>query len=172
LDAANAGDCSQETISVLTCYAYRGHGYEGAQTALGQCLIKTNSADEGITWLTRAADAGWPDAQKSLALHYLNGEKTAADLPEAGKWSLLYRKNPSLLSLGVSPEKKLTEEVRSRLSPDEKTEAIRRANRWNAKFWTPDHALDNRANAYCYAGPARRVINKKEVLEGLGMPSP
>ena len=67
MDAASVGDCSQEVLSVLTCYSYRGHGYEGAQTALGQCLIKNKKTSEGIEWLTRAADAGWPDAQKALA---------------------------------------------------------------------------------------------------------
>ena len=36
---AVSGDCNDDTMNVLTCFAYRGHGYEGAQTALGQCLL-------------------------------------------------------------------------------------------------------------------------------------
>lgn len=157
LDAASAGDCSQETISVLTCYAYRGHGYEGAQTALGQCLIKAQNTEDGITWLRRAANAGWPDAQRNLARHYLDGEDIGVDMAEAGKWAVLYSKNPSLLSLGVLPETKLSDEIRARLSASDKAEATRRANRWNAEFWTPKEALDTRAAAACYVAPRRAI---------------
>ncbi len=32
-DAAR-GECGEQTLDVLTCFSYRGHGYEGAQTAL------------------------------------------------------------------------------------------------------------------------------------------
>lgn len=161
LDAANAGECSQETISVLTCYAYRGHGYEGAQTALGQCLIEAKQPQDGLLWLNRAADAGWPDAQKALAHIYLDGKTTDVDLVAAGKWAVLYSKNPSLLSLGVLPEKKLSEEIRERLSQTDRSEAMRQANAWNAKFWTPKTALDSRTAATCYVAPRRAIPDNK-----------
>lgn len=156
MDIAANGDCSEETITILTCYAYRGHGYEGAQTALGLCQTQNKNTTEGVNWLTRAANSGWPDAQKALVGIYLKGDGVAADKIEAGKWAQLYRKNPSLLSLGVQPDKKINEQIRAELSQSERIEASVRADHWNANFWKPQTALDARTAAICYVAPRRR----------------
>ncbi|MDO8288064.1 MAG: hypothetical protein Q7T44_02485 [Parvibaculum sp.] len=165
MDAAKEGDCSDVTLSLLTCYAYRGHGYEGAQTALGQCHMKEKNPTEGLTWLTRAADSGWPEAQKALAMIYLDGKGVEVDSVEGGKWAALYRKNPSLLSLGVQPDKKLAEKVSAKLDDIELSEANRRASAWVAKFWKPETALDARTAATCYVSP-RRQYQRPEINMG------
>lgn len=157
MDLANAGDCNDEVISVLTCYAYRGHGYEGAQTALGQCLIKTKKIENGLIWLKRAANAGWPDAQKALTQTYLEGDGVQHDNVEAGKWGLLYMKNPSLLSLGVQPDKKVIDKLRSHLNQSETFVAQSQASNWIAQYWQPKTALDTRTAATCYIAPKRAI---------------
>ncbi|MGV8998022.1 MAG: hypothetical protein ACOH12_13855 [Parvibaculaceae bacterium] len=157
MDAAKTGDCSDQTIALLTCYAYRGHGYEGAQTALGQCYIKGKDTKEGITWLSRAANSGWPEAQTALANHYLDGSD---DRAEGGKWAILYRRNPSLLSLGVTPDKKLGDKADKVLDDTEKSDAQDRASTWVAKFWKPETALDNQTAATCYVPPRRQFQNR------------
>lgn len=156
MDKAASGDCTDTTVSVLTCYAYRGHGYEGAQTALGLCQVQNKNMSEGVTWLSRAANSGWPDAQKALAGIYLKGDGVAADKIEAGKWAQLYRKNPSLLSLGVQPDKKLAEQIRAELTQAERIEASLKADKWTAEFWKPKVALDARTAAICYVAPRRQ----------------
>lgn len=163
MDAANSGNCSQQVVSVLVCYSYRGHGYEGAQTALGECQLKNKNTEEGLSWLERAANAGWPDAQKALADAYLTGEGVAKDPVKAGKWVLLYRKNPSLLSLGVQPDMDLVKKVSTELDEGEKTEARAAATAWRASFWQPDRKLDLMTKAACYAAPSQAI--KKPTMD-------
>lgn len=163
MDMANAGNCNEDVISVLTCYAYRGHGYEGAQTALGQCLIKTKKTENGLVWLKRAANAGWPDAQKALAQTYLAGNGVQEDNIQAGKWGFLYMKNPSLLSLGVQPDKEIVKKLSNSLSQSEILVAQSQASNWIAQYWQPQTALDSRTAATCYVAP-RRII-QQGVLE-------
>lgn len=165
MDAANSGNCSPEILSILTCYSYRGHGYEGAQTALGQCLIKDKKTSEGMQWLKRAADAGWPDAQKTLALIYLDGSTGTTDPVQAGKWANLYRKNPSLLSLGVQPDKKVSEKVQASLNQQQSLEARAMASEWVPQYWKPKTALDAQTAATCYTAP-RRAIEQGTLITG------
>ncbi len=169
MDMASTGNCSDEVISVLTCYAYRGHGYEGAQTALGQCLMKTKKAENGLVWLKRAANAGWPDAQKALAQTYLEGDGVQQNNVEAGKWGLLYMKNPSLLSLGVQPDKKINDKLRDHLSQSETLVAQSQASNWIAQYWQPKTALDARTAATCYIAP-RRAIQQGTIETGPDSP--
>ena len=159
MDAVKQGDCSERTVTLLTCYAYRGHGYEGAQTALGQCYIKQKDEQNGLTWLKRAANSGWPEAQTALANHYLDGTEDPA---EGGKWAMLYRRNPSLLSLGVTPDKKIAEKMSATLDDTEVADAQARANGWVAKFWKPETALDSQTAATCYV-PARRQFQQPDL---------
>ena len=158
LDIANSGDCSEETITFLTCYAHRGHGYEGAQTALGQCNIHNNKVSEGVEWLKRAADAGWPDAQKILSQMYLDGKEVPNDNIQAGKWAALYSRNPSLLSLGVMPERKLMETVNATLSSGERLAADGEASKWIPRYWEPSAPLDQKLAAVCYVAPRRTIV--------------
>jgi hypothetical protein len=159
IDAAEKGDCSADTISVMTCFAYRGHGYEGAQATLGQCMLRDGKTDEGVVWLKRAADAGWPEAQKTLATLYLDGKGVSQSNVEAAFWTNLYSRNPSLLSLGVQPDAALGQRVREKLSAEEKTEARRRSDAWSPTYWTPTDTLDARTAATCQV--RRKNLPKK-----------
>ncbi|MCE9651204.1 MAG: hypothetical protein K8R18_16415 [Parvibaculum sp.] len=167
VEAAEKGDCAGN-IQPLTCFAYRGHGYEGAQTTLGQCLMRSGQSEAGVTWLKRAAEGGWPDAQKVLAHLYLEGKGVPQSNVEAGVWTNLYSKNPSLLSLGVMPDMSLAQEVRAALTVDERTEARRRADSWLPSYWTARDQLDARTAATCRV-KARRAPPKS--LDQL-VPSP
>lgn len=146
---AQSGDCGDDTLNVLTCFAYRGHGYEGAQTALGECLIRKKQTPQGIVWLKRAANAGWADAQKRLAELYANGESVPQDNPEAAAWSYLYLRNPSLLSLGVRPDPALANKLQDRLNAEENNAARQKAASWTPSYWEPDEALNPETAATC-----------------------
>lgn len=159
IEAAEKGDC-QDNIQALTCFAYRGHGYEGAQTMLGQCLMRTGKTGDGVVWLKRAADGGWPDAQKLLAHLYLDGKGVPQNNVEAGFWTDLYSKNPSLLSLGVQPDMSLAQQMRDTLSADEEAEARRRADAWLPTYWQSAEQLDAKTAATCRVRP-RRAPQKK-----------
>lgn len=167
---AARGACDEETLDVLTCFAYRGHGYEGAQTALGQCTIATGQKGEGVEWVRRAADSGWPDAQKLLARLYLDGEAVGQDTVEAAKWAKLYSRNPSLLSLGVQPDRALAEDFRGRVSSEQNAIADQRVAAWVPKYWTPSTSRDRNVKQSCDV-EGRRPPQRREVpLES--MPNP
>ncbi|KAB7738724.1 hypothetical protein F2P47_15800 [Parvibaculum sedimenti] len=164
LAKADGGDCSSETLNTLTCFAYRGHGYEGAQTSLGQCLLREKKDEVGLLWLKRAADAGWPDAQKALAHIYLEGKIAKQDNVEAAAWNTLYVRNPSLLSLGVRPEGNITEELRALLTADERSAADRRVSAWAPSYWQPSDKLSAETAATCRVrmkskGPDMDAVN-------------
>ena len=146
---AQSGNCGDDTINVLTCFAYRGHGYEGAQTALGECLIRKKQAPQGIIWLKRAANAGWADAQKHLAKLYADGESVPQDNLEAATWNNLYMRNPSLLSLGVRPDTALGNQLREKMNAEERNAARQRAASWAPRYWEPDEALNPETAATC-----------------------
>lgn len=147
--AAQGGECEEETLDVLTCFAYRGHGYEGAQTALGQCYLASGDKTEGAVWASRAANAGWADAQKLMARLYLRGEGVARDETEGAKWAKLYSRNPSLLSLGVQPDIAIAEEFRGVLTSEENALADARAVSWTPSYWTPDTVLSQEVRRIC-----------------------
>lgn len=152
---AARGECDQETVDVLTCFAYRGHGYEGAQMALGQCRIAKGQQAEGAEWVRRAANSGWPDAQKLMARLYLKGDGVQQDTVEAAKWAKLYSRNPSLLSLGVQPDTSIIEEVQGSLTKEQMNTANLQASNWVPSYWTPDTMIDRDMQRAC-AVEARR----------------
>lgn len=156
ISQADAGNCSPDNISVLTCFSYRGHGYEGAQTSLGQCLLRGGKTDEGLTWLKRAANAGWPDAQKLLARIYLDGKLAGRDNVEAATWNSLYLRNPSLLSLGVRPEGDISEKLKTVLSAEERSAADRRVSAWVPSYWEPKQALSSETARTCRVRTKRK----------------
>lgn len=131
------GDCTN-AIALLRPVARLGPGYENAQTALGECLLlQAGTNDEGVTWLNRAADAGWPEAQAQMALYY-GGESAARNPSEAAYWLALYDSNPSKARIGfraVDPARITA--VRDSLSEAEKTAGIKRAATWERKLWIP-----------------------------------
>jgi hypothetical protein len=146
---AEGGDCGDETVKVLTCFAYRGHGYEGAQTALGQCLIRSGKTADGVTWLKRAANAGGADAQKRLAQLYASGKGVAQNNVEAATWSKLYMRNPSLISLGVQPDASVGADLQASLTTQESAAAEQRASAWTPTYWQPTEALNAETAATC-----------------------
>jgi TPR repeat protein len=130
------GDCAA-AITLLRPVARLGPGYENAQTALGECLIANEKErEEGMTWLTRAADAGWPEAQASLAA-YFNGS-SPRNGEEAAYWLALYDMNPNKARVGFrAPDAKVLGAVRGSLSEPEKAAGQRRAAAWQRKLWLP-----------------------------------
>src|SRR5690554_5304059 len=159
---AAQGDCDEQTFNVLTCFAYRGHGYEGAQTALGQCHLAAGDKVEGATWVGRAANAGWADAQKLLARLYLRGDGLTENPVEGAKWAKLYSRNPSLLSLGVQPDPSLAEDFKGVLTREEEATADARAVRWTPSYWEPDTQLDQDLRRSCVR-EARRPLQEHKI---------
>ncbi|MEX2248545.1 MAG: hypothetical protein WD671_02835 [Parvibaculum sp.] len=161
-DAAR-GECDERTLDVLTCFSYRGHGYEGAQTALGQCLIATGDNTGGLDWIHRAADAGWPDAQKLLAQILLAGDVATRDGVEAAKWAKLYSRNPSLLSLGVQPDRDLALAFQGEITSEQNTEADRRVAAWVPRYWAPTSQVDQRVQRSCEVEGRRPPPTRQDV---------
>lgn len=92
-----------------------GAGFEGAQHHMGACLISTAADDrtqylEGLLWLRRSAEAGWPEAQGALAVEYVEGPMP--DLREAALWLALYDRNPRRIRVAFTP---LPAEILTRL---------------------------------------------------------
>ena len=149
------GTCSDNDVKVLTCFSYRGRGYEGAQSALGSCLLTRNPAS-GVEWLRRSADAGFADAQKRLAQAYANGTGVPQDKVTAAKWNYLYTRNAALLSLGVQPEMTLSNKLKSELSADQLALGRRQAEDWTANFWEPTEELTKEQTQACKIRPRLR----------------
>lgn len=131
------GDCAT-AIKLLRPVARLGPGYENAQTALGECLLEAaDTRDEGVTWITRAADAGWPEAQASLAFHF-GGDSPAHDGAEAAYWLALYDANPNKARVAFKPpDPKVLGAVRAALTDSEKSAGAKRAAGWQQKLWIP-----------------------------------
>jgi len=152
---ASEGKCSDTDIQILTCFSYRGRGYEGAQSALGSCLLGTNPAI-GVEWLNRSADAGWADAQMRLAKVYADGTLAPQDKVAAAKWNYLYTRNASLLSLGVQPDRTLSMQLQSELSPEQLALARRQAEDWTPTYWQPTDELTKEQTQACRVRPRLR----------------
>ncbi len=131
------GDCAT-AVKLLRPVARLGPGYENAQTALGECLLENaDTRDEGVTWITRAADAGWPEAQASLAFHF-GGAAPARNGEEAAYWLALYDANPNKARVAFqAPDPKIMGAVRAALTDAEKAAGVKRASTWRQKLWIP-----------------------------------
>jgi TPR repeat protein len=145
LDFKNQGNCPAAVLR-LRRVASIGPGYENAQTALGACLLdigaKTNPPapeyDEGLTWLKRAADAGWPEAQATLAQAYAFGPVNVRSGEEAGYWLALYQANPSKARIGFAPMiAGDIAAIEKTLSAEERALGAKRAITWERKVWIP-----------------------------------
>ncbi|MAM93184.1 MAG: hypothetical protein CMI61_00840 [Parvibaculum sp.] len=157
------GECDSEIMDVLTCFAYRGHGYEGAQMALGQCYIAKGQEAEGAEWVQRAANSGWPDAQKMMATLYLKGQGVDQDPVEGAKWAKLYTRNPSLLSLGVQPDVSIVQEFRGSLTSEQNAVADQRASSWVPSYWTPTSVIDRDVRRSCAVEGRHRVPSMPDI---------
>ncbi len=131
------GDCAN-AIALLRPVARLGPGYENAQTALGECLVaQADTTDEGAVWLTRAADAGWPEAQAALALYY-GSQAPERNTGEAAYWLALYDSNPSKARIGFrAPAPDRIAALHASLPDTAKTAGAKRAAAWERKLWIP-----------------------------------
>lgn len=161
---SETGDCSPETVNVLTCFAYRGQGYEGAQNALGQCLLRAGQSADGLAWIRRAANAGGADAQKRLAQIYVTGEIVPQDNVEAATWNKLYLRNAFLLSLGIQPDRSISERLSGTLSAEEDAAADRRVYAWRPTYWQPTEALSASTAATCRVRARQQRPNIEQYL--------
>lgn len=141
------GDCTA-AVPRLRQVAALGPGYEGAQTGLGECLIQGApgadlSADylEGLTWLRRAGDAGWPEAQADLADAHALGPTAIRNAEEAGFWLALYKMNTGKSRVGfVAMPKAQLAAVAAAIQPAAKAAGEKRAQAWERKVWQPPAA--------------------------------
>ncbi len=151
INEADSGKaCSDETLQVLTCFAYRGRGYEEAQYALGECIITAKGdVPTALTWMKRGAEGGNAQAQQSLAQLYAEGKLVSRNLKAAAFWNELYIHNPSLLTLGAVPDGRLADKLSRELSPDEIKPIQQQAQAFTPVYWAPASALDQKTAETC-----------------------
>lgn len=144
VDLRAKGDCKAAVLK-LRGPASIGPGYENAQTALGDCLLRIAgnsdlSSDylEGLTWLHRAADAGFPEAQAILADAHANGPAALHNMQEAAYWLALYDANLEKSRVGFVPyDAAALAAIRAKISPADKAAGEKRAAAWERKVWLP-----------------------------------
>jgi len=144
MDLRSKGDCKGASER-LRFVAALGPGYENAQSALGDCLLRLAgftdfSADyiEGLMWLRRAADAGWPEAQFDLAQSHLTGPALIRNHQEAAYWLALYDDNPEKARVGfVPPDQASVNALHAGLTAADLEAGKRRAAQWQKKLWIP-----------------------------------
>ncbi len=105
LAAKADGDCTQ-AITGLERIAAFGRGFEIAQYHLGDCYLRLAAIGEpdqknaleikAANWLIKSAQSNNVDAQLALIPLYLNGTAVAQNPIEAGRWFLLFERNPAL----------------------------------------------------------------------------
>jgi hypothetical protein len=144
------GDC-EKASKLLYRVAMQGAGYEDAQRRLGECTIAMAGSDrtrymDGIVWLRRAAEAGWPEAQGSLAYEYATG--LMADPVEAARWLTLYENNPRMKRLGFTPmpATKIAG-IRARITPEQMAQGEAAAATFIPVAWAPPAAAKRDAAA-------------------------
>ncbi len=145
LDLKNQGNCGA-AVAKLRPVAGIGPGYENAQTALGSCLLITGTTDkelssdylDGLTWLRRAADAGWPEAKSALAAAHAFGPATIRNGSEAAYWLNLYQGNAGKSRIGFVPMPAADiAAIENALTASEKEAGAARAGQWQRKVWLP-----------------------------------
>ena len=145
------GNCT-EAIPIYYRLAFRGGGFEESQHRLGQCLIveagnKVASTNylEALVWHRRAAEAGWPEAQASLILAYLEGPESLRDHAEAAMWLAVYKANPGRKQVGFKalPEETMAR-LEARLSADDIAAGESRARDWHITHWKPPQLAPRR----------------------------
>jgi hypothetical protein len=145
LDLKNRGDCAGAILK-LRPVASLGLGYENAQTALGACLLESGAKDkelsadylDGLTWLRRAGDSGWPEAQGALAGAHAFGPTTIRNGEEAAYWLALYQTNPSKSRVGFTAMAPAdVAAIEKSLTPAQKEAGATRAAQWQRKVWMP-----------------------------------
>jgi hypothetical protein len=143
MDLKSRGDCAG-AVTKLKPVANLGPGYENAQFAVGDCLITIagtpggSQFNEGLIWLTRAADAGWTEAQGRLAQIYALGPEAQRNLDEAAVLLSLYRGGKSLARIGFTPLSATVEaDIATAVGPERLMAAQPRIVAWQPKLWIP-----------------------------------
>ena len=142
MQRARAGQCT-DTLPELHRLAARGRGYENAQHVLGLCLLDAGNRDDGLVWISRAADAGLADAQAThLRLYAVEGE-TYLPHDQAAQWLYLYQTNPLRLRVGAAYALTLedTTNVRDQIPRDAYLRGLDMARNWTPRFWSPATAI-------------------------------
>lgn len=134
-EMARAGRCT-EAMPELRKLARLGRGYESAQHVYGRCLIETGQRDEGLRWVSQAADAGLADAQATHLQFYLEDGPSYMPHETAAMWLYLYQSNPLRLSIGA--QNRLDEAtiatLRQRIPRTDYLAGIGRARNWTPTF--------------------------------------
>jgi hypothetical protein len=132
-----------KAMELLEPLAKAGHGYEVAQYNLGECYLAVadtkpdpeeakKSRLSGVGWIIRAAQAGLAPAQQELVRLSLLGGKFKVEPAEAGKWYLVWKRNPTRTQLGVVDlDPSVLRQLNTTLTTADWTEANARADAWH-----------------------------------------
>jgi hypothetical protein len=139
-----AGKCN-EAVSYFYHLAVMGQGFEIAQYHLAQCEMADSGSSgrsekflDGLLWMRRAAQAGYPEAQGALAVLYLEGPGWLRDPVEAAMWLSLYESNGRRRLVGFLPLAPETiARLRGVLSESDLAEGRRRSEAWKPAPWNP-----------------------------------
>ncbi len=147
-DLARTGNCASASPA-LRCLARDGQGAAPAQFLLGRCLLEDGQVNDGLLWVTRAADGGLLEAQQRLFDVYRKGDGVPANGVEAQKWLTLSETNQLALSLGRSVE---TDYITKRdfdrsLTEQQRLAGLDAARNWRRQYWVPQ--ADQAAPGYC-----------------------
>jgi TPR repeat protein len=129
-------------IKLLEPEAKWGRGYELAQQQLGECYIEAAAKEpnaevadaarkKGLGWIIKAADGGQASAQEELIHLSIEGGAFKVEPAEAGKWYLIWKRNPTRYAGGVRDlDPKLVDRLKKTLTEADWTEAQNRATAW------------------------------------------
>jgi hypothetical protein len=130
----------EKALPLLKSVAGLGIGYEVAKLELGKCyyeLARKETTAEGavrqrtlgFASILAAANGGFHLAQQELVRIYLDGDGVPVDPPEAGRWYLLWKNNPSRMQIGaIQFDVVLEQRLKATLTPAEWQDAQNRAN--------------------------------------------
>jgi hypothetical protein len=132
-----------EAMPLLEAMAVQGHGFEVAQLELGKChfdlALRAETPETvahertlGFAWVLSSANEGFGLAQQELVRLYLDGLGVPVDRVEAGKWYLLWRRNPSRMQIGANQfDAGLEARLKTSLNQAAWKDAQQRADQWH-----------------------------------------
>ncbi len=130
----------ESAVPLFREIALNGSGFENSQYMLGDSLVRLGEKDgvfsanylEGLSWLRRAADAGWPEAQAKLMSIHFSGPAQMINLREAAFWREVYLHNIKRQRVGFVPtEEAVLSELDAALTEQQRAEAKTRATTWS-----------------------------------------
>jgi TPR repeat protein len=136
-----AGRCDL-AVPILRRLAARA-GYEVSRFHLGQCLLTQADAEhdsaqaadlrqEGASWILRAANAGFAQAEALAVTLCLDGVGVEKDPVEAEKWALLYHHNGIRTALNLpNIDSAVSDRLDAALTTATRAQAEARAQVWS-----------------------------------------